>query len=505
MKKKLMLFQLVLLAAGMLTLPLACKNDSDEEVDTTPSKTAKYNKDTGQRVFNYLYSCVEDADPRVALGYQLEDGTPFFDAIIIFAAALRDRDCANDTPTVTSGYADGNPAMSEHINGSDTHSCTKTGLHVHLDNAVKRVLDERETYIKPFQDKGVKVLLGTLGDWSGVDFGTFGEWPMEDVSPVASASGHTGKEIAAGTSGPGLGQGSPWAASGYPYTDEARRAWLQELKDVVDQYKLDGIDFDGEWGSKGPYEYDYVYPKTSGTLWRYGNQYNVWRYYNVPDGTGAELWGSSGVADANLRGGINFGTTIIEAREIFGPDYTILVYEWNYARYIPQYIEYKGKMVRVSDYYDYSGEAAYGSWAANSYISTPASKYAPVGIDLGGGDAARVRPSWDESSGSSIQARMKTHRQQSYGANLFYCLLSRGRYDGTYTQETLTVARPPKVTAGMVRDLADKTGFYNKSATDDTNCGPEGYLSIISQELFGQNTIYVGDNYDTWENLRYIP
>lgn len=456
-------------------------SDTEEEGSTTLDIT-KLNKN-GVPVKNYLYIGTEDADPRVAMGYVMEDsGKPFFDYVIIFAATLRDRDCANDIPTNTQGGQ-------EHINGSETHNCTKTGVHLHFDKTVELILENRDTYIKPLQDKGIKVLLGLLGDWSGVDFATFGEWPFEDVSPVVGP-GHTGTT----QGGQGAAPPSSWA-NGYPYTDAVRTQFLTEVRDTVNQYGLDGIDFDGEWSSSGPNEYEFVYPRTSGTLWKYGNQYNVWRYYGND---------SAQVAAANARAGAQYAKTIIEAREILGPDKIITVYEWNYGRYIPQYVEWKGEEVRVSDYFDYSGEASYGTWAATSYIWTPHTKYAPVGIDIGGGDASRARPA--ASGTNDIRTRMRQHLAGNYGANLFYCLLSRARYNGMNAAPdgTLTPHEGnPTDSAGNPWRAME--GFFNMSASDPTNIGPEGYLSIISQELYGEKVVYVGDDYPVWTNLRYVP
>jgi hypothetical protein len=417
----------------------------------------KLNKN-GQPVKNYVYIEVVNTDPRVAMGYQLKDsGKPFFDYVILFSGNLRDRDCANDKPTVKEG-------ANIHINGSDTHSCVKTGVHVHWDGNIEHILKNRDKYIKPLQDRGIKVLLGLLGDWSGVSFSTFGEWPFEDVSPAAGP-GHPDADH-------GAAPPASWA-NGYPYTDEVRTKWLTELRDEINRYQLDGIDFDDEWASSGPNEYEYIYPNVyPSSLWMYNNQKETYVYYPQ---------NPAGRDKARTIGGANFAKTIIEAREILGPDKIITIYEWSYGRFIPATVEWKGKTVTVSDYYTFSGEAAYGQWL-ESFISSPNAKYSPVGVDMGGDDQNRARPSAAPDSSTGVTVRMKQHLAGNYGAIDYYCLLDRTRYKGKNDNP-----RGDK--------LEDKTEFFNLSRTDTTNIGPEGYLSLISQEIYGEDVVYAGNDY----------
>lgn len=73
--------------------------------------------------------------------------------------------------------------------------------------SVKQVLNNRDKYIKPLQDKGIKVTLAVLGN--------------HDIA--------------------GLGK----------LSDEATKLFAKELKSYVDAYKLDGIEFDDEYSNSG--------------------------------------------------------------------------------------------------------------------------------------------------------------------------------------------------------------------------------------------------------------
>ena len=98
---------------------------------------------------------------------------------------------------------------------------TETGkVYVHNNENVQHLLDNREKYIKPLQDRGMKVILGILGN--------------HDHSGIANLA------------------------------DETARAFAQELKAVCEAYQLDGVFFDDEYSN---YRYDnipvgFVYPSS---------------------------------------------------------------------------------------------------------------------------------------------------------------------------------------------------------------------------------------------------
>ncbi|MDO5663727.1 MAG: DUF1735 domain-containing protein [Bacteroidia bacterium] len=137
------------------------------------SKMPTSDKATGIKIV----SCMEvnDTNPLNNLCFTLKkSGKPLFDQVILFSANINYN---NETGRV---YVYNNPN-------------------------VQHLLDNREKYIKPLQDNGIKVILGILGN--------------HDRSGVANLS------------------------------DATARAFAQELKAVCDAYKLDGVFFDDEYSS----------------------------------------------------------------------------------------------------------------------------------------------------------------------------------------------------------------------------------------------------------------
>jgi hypothetical protein len=78
-------------------------------------------------------------------------------------------------------------------------------VYVYMNDNIQHLLKNRDKYIKPLQDKGIKVCLSILGN--------------HDQSGVANLS------------------------------DNAAHDFVAELKNIVETYGLDGIDFDDEWSS----------------------------------------------------------------------------------------------------------------------------------------------------------------------------------------------------------------------------------------------------------------
>ena len=388
----------------------------------------KLNKN-GQPVFNYLYIEANNVDPRVAMGYVLDDGkqTPFFDMVVLFAANIRTRDCRAEQPT-------------------KEHSCTKSGLHLHFNGNVRHILANRGKYIKPLQDRGIKVVLGLLEDHDGVAFGTLGSWPMEDVARATN---------------------NPLWKDGYPYNEVARKKFLQEVADTVEYYGLDGVDFDDEWGSKNPANQIY------NSVWPSGD----YPYYSSnPAGVNA-AWNASGR---------NIALCAAELREMLGPEKIITVYDYKAGGYLPAQVTYNDETKIVRNLVNFSGESMYGTWVADykgGVDVIPRSQYAPIAIDLGGDrdDAnQRARPL----PYGGLPTMMANHLNGNYGATLFYNLLNRGRYDGTFTKQT----NGDRAT--------DRTRFFNDSSSiEPQKKMPETYLSLISRTLFGTDVIYIGEDY----------
>lgn len=129
------------------------------------------NKASGVKIF----SCMEvnDTNPLNNLSFTLKStGQPLVDALILFSA---------------------------NINYDE-----KTGrVYIYNNENVQALLDNREHYLKPLQDRGIKVILGLLGN--------------HDRSGIANLS------------------------------DATAKAFAQEVKAMCDAYQLDGIFVDDEY------------------------------------------------------------------------------------------------------------------------------------------------------------------------------------------------------------------------------------------------------------------
>lgn len=132
-----------------------------------------------------VFSCMEvnDTNPLNNLSFTLaSNGKPLVDALIIFSA---------------------------NINYNE-----ETGrVYIFNNENVKAILDNREKYLKPLQDRGIKIILGLLGN--------------HDRSGIANMSKETAQEFA------------------------------KEVKAMCDAYQLDGIFVDDEYSN---YEYSNITP-----------------------------------------------------------------------------------------------------------------------------------------------------------------------------------------------------------------------------------------------------
>lgn len=116
---------------------------------------------------------VNDRNPLSTLGYTLKNsGKQFFDIVVLFAANIN-------------------------------YNAETGRLYISRNENVQALLDGREKYIKPLQDKGMKVVLGVLGN--------------HDASGISTL------------------------------TPAASKAFAQEAKNICDTYNLDGIFLDDEY------------------------------------------------------------------------------------------------------------------------------------------------------------------------------------------------------------------------------------------------------------------
>lgn len=104
-----------------------------------------------KEVKNVLYFEVNDVNPLNALEYRLEDGSMFFDAVILFAANIN---------------YDG---MSDVV-------------YLHNNKNVQALLDESDVYIQPLRDAGIKVYLGILGNHDAAGICQLSNWGAEQYA-----------------------------------------------------------------------------------------------------------------------------------------------------------------------------------------------------------------------------------------------------------------------------------------------------------------------------------
>ncbi|MEG0788815.1 MAG: DUF1735 domain-containing protein [Alistipes sp.] len=175
------------IAAEMKTNGVKLSKDADRYMLFVKNVGNKPNATKGS-VKTVLYFEVNDTNPLNALEFKMkESGKPFFDIIILFAA---------------------------NINYDDELG----RVYIHNNPNVQFLLDNREQYLKPLQDQGIKVLMGILGN--------------HDRAGVAQLADQTAREFA------------------------------QELKAYCEAYNLDGVNYDDEY-SDGPDGPGFVRPSSS--------------------------------------------------------------------------------------------------------------------------------------------------------------------------------------------------------------------------------------------------
>ncbi|WP_418990882.1 BACON domain-containing protein [Alistipes sp.] len=116
---------------------LAVAQTANVSVKTDAARVNFTVKQQGSKtVRNFLYFEVNDTNPLNALEYVLEDGQLFFDAVVLFSGNI--------------------------------HWDTQSGKpYMHYNDNVTALLADKELYIQPLRDRGIKVLMGVLGDHDG--------------------------------------------------------------------------------------------------------------------------------------------------------------------------------------------------------------------------------------------------------------------------------------------------------------------------------------------------
>lgn len=154
------------------------------------TKSSQVDKDSGIKIFSIME--VNDANPLSHLCFKLKRQNKYLvDAVVLFSANIN-------------------------------YDANRKKVYLHQNENIQTLLSQREKYLKPLQDKGMKVILSILGN--------------HDCAGLGNLSDNTAREFA------------------------------QELKELCDTYNLDGVMFDDE------YSYYYEADLSSGIFVRQSNR-----------------------------------------------------------------------------------------------------------------------------------------------------------------------------------------------------------------------------------------
>jgi len=364
----------IFISIVLLSVFTSCMTDTGgsdiDEGNGIPS-TVKINM-RGQRVVNIMWGEPEE-DPRQVIGYQLEDGTPYFDHyVMLYGFRLRDYNCAADPEMI----------------------CNRTSLHLcFMNNVFTHYLADWDKYIKPVRDRGIKVIMSIVPQNSGVCVGTLYNWPMEQWYSWKSLEGE----------------------DQYPYGEEAVRILIEQIKEFYEKYPFDGIGYDEEYGStktstKGRgevYPNTGVYPGINANLAGQIGGANILRFaHEVNMALGKEI--------SHEAYEIRYGTSI-PASFTYPADWQVPE-EWG----MPADWD---RTIRRNDLIAYSYQPYYGSWQADSAINLPRHRFGPASVAI-----ADVQGSPKPASGKNgIQAKMEDHLRGNYGVIMYYCLRDRAQ------------------------------------------------------------------------------
>lgn len=137
--KKFNLFAVCTLFAASAMFIASCdRNDEPTVNEPTDQAGLQTRASTWDNFYRVVYVEVNDVNPLNVGEYLTEDGKPFFTHVVLFASNIR-------------GDASGN-----------VHNYNNPNNAAVLNNAAK--------YIAPLQAKGIKVIMGNLGDHTGAGF-----------------------------------------------------------------------------------------------------------------------------------------------------------------------------------------------------------------------------------------------------------------------------------------------------------------------------------------------
>jgi hypothetical protein len=371
-----------------------------------------------------MYVEVNDNNPLNAGSYILEDGSYLFDYVVLFASNIRTRNCALENAP---------------------HGCTKNGPHVHHNENNRHILTNASKYIKPLQDKGIKVLMCILPDHDGISLGSM------DASQIT--------------------------------------IFVADLKRDIDLYGLDGVDLDDEWASKEDWDnWPNQTTPSPNSIWVYPNStwywpFNVTVYRNpamgVVAGNGTTTANSS-EDQARMWRELGAGTykTLAAIRTALGPDKIVTVYEYNTGRYITPDAggtnSQDPNVTNLGNILDFSLNPMYNQYLPDSANGLPHAKYGPLAIDVGGSaydQGGTPLPPQQTTGTNSITDYATRYKTASDGGNPYGYICLYG--------------------------LNPSTQLLKQANSSPTATVPkEDYLSIMTQIIFGQKTVLTAEGGD---------
>lgn len=104
----------------------------DKEAKVAVSQAAFIDVESGKPIKNIFYCEVNSTNPLNALEYKLNNGSYFFDAVVIFSANI-------------------------------VYNAQNQKIELYLNDNVKTLMEQNETYLQPLRKAGIKVYMGLLG------------------------------------------------------------------------------------------------------------------------------------------------------------------------------------------------------------------------------------------------------------------------------------------------------------------------------------------------------
>lgn len=137
-------------------LPIAVKSHSDYLVfEKTDRVCYHIEKNEPKKIRNLLYFETNDTNPLNALEYVLEDGTMFFDAVVLFSANINyNRDADR--------------------------------VYLHTNASISALIEANETYLQPLRKKGIKVYLGLLGNHDPAGLCRLSDWGAQAWAQIVA-------------------------------------------------------------------------------------------------------------------------------------------------------------------------------------------------------------------------------------------------------------------------------------------------------------------------------